>query len=95
MIKFKKQELEEMDLPYEGTIEDRIIDTSRWSEIHEIIFEKDGKFYSAEYSCGATEGGDETPWEYNDEIECTEVEKKIVQVENGQLRNDRQTTNRN
>lgn len=72
--------INQLNLPY-NAIEDNIIDNSRWSIVHEIIFEHDGKFYQTYYSVGATECQDESPWEYEDEVECTEVEKKIVQVE--------------
>lgn len=63
----------ELDLP-SSAIKDDIVDTSRWSEHHEIIFEHDGKFYRTHYSCGLTEIQDERPWEYETEVECTEVE---------------------
>ena len=69
----------ELDLPY-NTIFDRIVDTTRWSIVHEIVFEDNGKFYMTTYSEGATEIQDERPWEYDDEIECTEVELKEVKV---------------
>lgn len=70
----------ELDLPYENAIVDNIIDTSRWSIIHEIVFEDKGKFYKTYYSEGATEMQDERPWEYEDNIECTEVELKEVMI---------------
>ena len=72
--------MDELDLPYENTIVDRIVDTTRWSIIHEIVFEDNGKFYMTTYSEGATEIQDERPWEYDDEIECTEVELKEIKV---------------
>lgn len=73
--------MDELDLPYENTIVNRIVDTTRWSIIHEIVFEDNGKFYMTTYSSGVTEMQDERPWEYdNDEIECTEVELKEVKV---------------
>jgi hypothetical protein len=71
---------DELDLPY-NAIEDAVTDNSRWSIQHEIIFEYEGKFYSASYSVGATEMQDESPWEYEDEVKCYEVEKKQVMVE--------------
>lgn len=53
--KFSKDYLvNELDLPYENTITDKIVDTSRWSIIHEIVFEDNGKFYQTTYSKGAT-----------------------------------------
>lgn len=70
----------ELDLPRYNTIFDRIVDTTRWSIIHEIVFEDNEKFYMTTYSEGATECQDERPWEYDDKIECTEVELKEVKV---------------
>lgn len=71
---------DELDLPYNAE-EDKVIDNSRWSINHEIIFkDTDGKMYSTYYSVGATESQDESPWEYEDEIECTEVELREITV---------------
>ena len=71
---------DEFDLPYSNTVVDKIIDTTRWSIVHEIVFEDNGKFYQTTYSEGATEMQDERPWEYDDEVECTEVELREVKV---------------
>lgn len=72
---------DELDLPYSSNaIVDRIIDTTRWSIVHEIVFADNGKFYQTTYSEGATEMQDESPWEYDDEVECTEVELREVKV---------------
>lgn len=61
--KFSKDYLkDELDLPYSNTIVDKIIDTTRWSIVHEIVFEDNGKFYQTTYSEGATEMQDERPW---------------------------------
>ena len=73
----KKFLKDELDLPY-GAIEDKIIDNSRWSIFREIIFEFNSKYYKTSYSVGATEMQDESPWEYDDTIVCTEVEEKEV-----------------
>ena len=81
IMKFSKTYLkEELDLPYKNTIIDEIVDTSRWSIHHRIIFEDKGKFYETYYSEGATEMQDESPWEYEDEVDCTEVELREVKV---------------
>jgi len=74
--------MNELGLPYSNTIKNIITDTSRWSEHHEIIFAYSGKFYQAYYSEGLTEYQDESPWEYDEEIECIEVEliEKLVKV---------------
>jgi hypothetical protein len=79
-MKFKKEFLiDELDLPY-SAIEDKVIDNSRWSIHHEIVFEHEGKFYRTYYSVGATECQDEEPWEYDDEVDCTEVVQKEITV---------------
>lgn len=80
-VKFSRDYLmKELDLPYGNVIMDDIIDTTRWSIIHEIVFEDNGKFYRTTYSEGATECQDERPWEYKDEVECEEVELREVKV---------------
>lgn len=63
----------ELDIPSKA-IKDTIIDQTRWSIIHEIIFAYDNKFWRTSYSKGATEMQDERPWEYEEEEDCTEVE---------------------
>lgn len=79
-IKLSKDYLiNELNLPT-SAIKDTITDTSRWSIYHEIVFEHDGKFYMTDYSEGATEMQDESPWEYENEVECVEVELKEVKV---------------
>lgn len=79
-IKISREVLtEELDLPY-GAIVNEVTGTSRWSTFHCIVFEYEGKYYSTEYSEGSTECQDESPWEYEDEVECTEVEEKEVMV---------------
>lgn len=79
-MKFKREFLiNELDLPY-NAVEDKVVDNSRWSIHHKIIFEYEGKFYQTRYSVGATESQDERPWEYDDEIDCTEVVQKEVTV---------------
>lgn len=73
-IKLHKDYLKnELDLPY-NAIKDTITDQSRWSTYHDIIFEYNGKFYETSYSCGSTESQDESPWEYETEVECHEVQ---------------------
>ncbi len=79
-MKFKREFLvDELDLPWSAK-ENKVTDTSRWSTFHEIIFEHEGKYYQTSYSVGSTECQDERPWEYEDEVDCTEVELKEVVV---------------
>ncbi|KAF6565357.1 hypothetical protein G9G63_09365 [Paenibacillus sp. EKM202P] len=79
-MKFKKNYLiNELDLP-DTALVDEITDTSRWSIHHNIIFEHQGKFYQTHYSEGATEMQDESPWEYEEDVDCDEVELKEVKV---------------
>lgn len=70
----------ELDLP-SSAIKNRIVETSRWSEHHEIVFEFNGKFYETHYSCGSTEQQDERPWQDENEVECEEVKLAIVKRE--------------
>lgn len=46
----------------------------------DLYNEDNGKFYQITYSEGATELQDERPWEYDDEITCTEVELKEIMM---------------
>jgi hypothetical protein len=71
--------MDELGLPYSAVFKE-IVDTNRWSIHHRIIFSDKGKFYEAYYSEGATECQDESPWEYDKTVECTEVELKEVVV---------------
>lgn len=55
-------------------ISNELIDHSRWSVIHSIVFEAAGKFYQTTYDRGATEQQEQSPWEYEgNEIACIEV----------------------
>lgn len=70
----------ELDLPW-SAVEDIIADVSRWSVHHTIVFQDgDGKYYKTNYSVGATECQDERPWDYQDTVECIEVEQRQVTV---------------
>lgn len=68
-------------------VQDELVDTSRWSHIHERIYQniEDGKFYSTSYSTGATECQNERPYEYDgdmiDFIEVKAIEKTITVFE--------------
>ena len=72
------------DILFEGDggeiIEDNIVDHGRWSVVHKIILKYQDKYYRTSYSVGATEYQDEQAWEYDDEVELTEVHKvpKVV-----------------
>lgn len=77
-MKFPREDLVDMacgDAPegYE-IMEDNIEDTTRWSEIHSLVFKHNRKYYATSYSQGLTEMQDEQPFEYEDEeVECNEV----------------------
>lgn len=80
--KFSTEYLKKLGLPYDGDVmEDNIIENDRWTITHEIVFEDKGKFYKTRYSEGATEMQDERPWEYENEVECTEVELREVTIQ--------------
>lgn len=84
MKAFSKKMMQEIaydDYSEANLIEDNIVEVSRWSIIHEIIFEYKEKFYKSSYSKGATEMQDESPYEYDEDmINCTEVEQKEIMV---------------
>lgn len=55
-------------------LQNEISDTSRWSVHYDLVFEYEGKLYQTFYRVGATESQDEKPFEYEDEVECMQVE---------------------
>lgn len=64
------------------TVESNIVDTSRWSIINDIVIKRksDGKFFRDEYSVGATESQEESPYEYSEPnfSEVFPVETKVI-----------------
>lgn len=60
----------------------KLIDTSRWSHIHERVYWDldSGKYWLTTYQTGATECQDETPYEYEKEVELVEVKPVEVKV---------------
>ena len=85
-MKFKKEELQDVilqDAENLTLVEDNIEETTRWSELHTMVFldNNTGKHYESDYSCGLTELQDEYPYEYDDEeIECQEVVEQEITV---------------
>lgn len=77
--KFKREYLiEELDLPF-NAVDDKIVNRTRWELIHEIIFQDtDGTYWRTQVRDGATELQETIPWEYEDEVECEQVEKRLV-----------------
>lgn len=86
---FKKEDLQDLvgycDVDGMEIVEDKIVDTSRWSVHHELIFKSGVVFYSVNYTVGATEMQMESPFDDEDEyVECQEVravEKTIMVYE--------------
>ena len=78
-MKFKKDDLIALlwdDGAPDGyaIVEDEILDTTRWSIVHVLVFSVGEQLFQIDYSVGATESQDESPFEYApDEIECQEV----------------------
>lgn len=78
-MKFEKtilQEIvdEEYDEILSEVIKDTIVETTRWSIVHECIFKFGGLLYKTSYRRGATEMQEESPYEYDEDmIECQEV----------------------
>lgn len=78
-IKVSKETAQEL---IEDYVQETIVDTSRWSIEYEAIVQHEGKHYRVFYSRGATEYQDEQPFEYDKEVELTEVHQveKLVKV---------------
>jgi len=73
-MEFTKEQLEKKLYSQDDTLLNVITDTTRWSIQYRFVFRHEGRIYETEYSCGATEYQDEGPWEYDEEVECSEVE---------------------
>lgn len=84
VAEFPKAELQAVTGYEDGPLEeiqDRVVETTRWSIIHELIFRdtRTGKVYRTSYSVGATEYQDESPFDYSgDMISCVQVEEVEV-----------------
>ena len=80
----KLEQQKALDILYENEGGKVILDTvhghSRWSVSHVLIVEIDGRFYRTRYSVGATEYQDESPWQYEKEVDFVEVEPKEITV---------------
>lgn len=64
-------------------LHEKQVDTRRWVSVQQLIFRApdDGKAYSVTYMRGLTEHQDGTdPWNYETEIEATEMEQREVTV---------------
>lgn len=91
-MKFEREYLKELGLPYEideadGKIISTEIDgTRRWSTDYSLIFWLTGmpenQAWLVGFSRGSTECQDEKPWEYEEQVNATLVHKvkKIVSV---------------
>jgi len=62
-----------------------IVDTTRWSNIYEMVFKHNDNYYKVSYSEGATECQEESPFEYEpDMVDCIQVyprEKTVIVYE--------------
>lgn len=72
--------INELGLPDNAIYSEIADDSGRWSNTIEIIFSDKGKFYRAYYEEGATEQQYMDPWEYEELVDCEEVELKEVTV---------------
>jgi hypothetical protein len=67
-----------MGIPWDNTVHDNQVDTRRWVEIRECIFEDGGKYWRISYQSGLTEMQEVDPFEYLTEVPAVEVELKPV-----------------
>ena len=69
-------------------LETKTISQTRWTNVHRLIFEYQGKLYETHYETGATEQQEVSPYEYeDDEINCEEVVEKQVMITVYELKN--------
>jgi len=81
--KFKKEFLQDILFgnPTPSYVDHKIVRTTDWSIVYSMVFRYNDNYYQIEYSCGATELQNHTPFEYApNNIECTHVEQKEVIV---------------
>lgn len=83
VTKFPKEDLQDLldTKKFDGyeRISDEIVDTSRWSIHHYMIFKYEGNFYGVGYTRGATESQDEYPFEYEPSmVECDDLIAQTV-----------------
>jgi len=83
MTKFPKEfMLQVLEEEVGEIISNKIIEQGRWDILHQLIWKHpDGRVFQCGYRQGATEQQDQGPWEYDKEVHCVEMEKKIVEVE--------------
>lgn len=77
VLKLSKEEAQSIvwgEHPTAKIADNRIYGHSRWSIQYDLVFKLDNKLYKTKYSIGSTEQQDEQPFEYEDEVECVEVE---------------------
>ena len=88
MKKFTKEEIEELELLYNGVgevcegvsvISDEVVDTQRWKVTRKMIFQYHEEYYQLKYQVGATENQD-CDWCCGYEPDCVQVFPKEVTV---------------
>ena len=76
-----RQDIAQQDTDDYEIITTEIVDTTRWSTVHEMVFQDlaTGKCYRSYFNRGATEMQDECPYEFDKKIiKCVEVVEKEV-----------------
>jgi hypothetical protein len=68
---------------YRGTrcVQNKLVDTTRWAEVWQLVFEHEGKYYKTFYELPATEmqeGID--PFDDYEEVNCVEVHPHPVTI---------------
>jgi hypothetical protein len=66
---------EDEDEPDVGYVLQEQVGSRRWTSEWRVIFKYEGKLWQTFYEIGLTEQQECYPFEYDDEIECTEVEE--------------------
>ncbi|MFI6986083.1 hypothetical protein ACIBSV_47025 [Embleya sp. NPDC050154] len=77
---FSRNELDDLDVPFEHMVEQAVVDTDRWTTIHEGVFRHpDGRHYHVSWQEPATEHQECDTW-VTDPVVATEVEQRPVTV---------------
>lgn len=61
-------------------IYNKTVDTTRWSTVHEAVFQFEGVYYKTSYRNAATECQEEQPYEYDDDVVEVEVVKPYYTI---------------
>lgn len=60
------------------SVSNKIVDTTRWHVVHEVVFAFEGKHYRTRYRAAATEHQEDDLWDNQETVVCEAVEQRPV-----------------